>query len=85
MQLLFHLPDHLATRFKAHVPARQRSEFIARLMESALPIEEDPLYQIAVEVEQDEALNEEMREWREALVAEGIWGNKTPWSGDAAR
>ena len=85
MQLLFHLPDDLATRFKAHVPARQRSEYIARLLEAALPVEDDPLYQIALAVEQDEALNAEMREWREALVGDGARDAAMPEGGDAAR
>ncbi len=74
MQLLLHLPDSLAERFKQAVPARQRSAFVAGLLERALPEEDDPLYRIALEVEQDAALNAEMREWREGLVAEGIRG-----------
>ena len=72
MQLLLHLPDGLAERFKQVVPPRQRSAFVARLLEEALPEENDPLYQIALEVEQDAALNTEMQEWREGLVADGI-------------
>ena len=85
MQLLFHIPDDLAARFKAHVPARQRSEFIARLLETALPVEDDPLYRIALEVEQDTTLNAEMREWREALAGDGLRGGATPEDDDAAR
>lgn len=74
MQLLLHLPEELAERFKQAVPARQRSAFVASLLEQALPEEDDPLYRIALEVEQDAALNAEMREWREGLVADGIRG-----------
>ena len=40
-QLLIRLPDSLARRFKRHVATRQRSKFIARLLEEALPPEED--------------------------------------------
>jgi hypothetical protein len=72
MQLLFHLPDGLANRFKSAIPARQRSAFVANLLEQALPEENDPLYLIALEVEKDAALATEMREWREGLVADGI-------------
>ena len=50
MQVLLHIPDVLAERFKQTVPARQRSEFVARLLEKALPVEEDPLYLAALEV-----------------------------------
>lgn len=74
MQLLLHIPDTLAERFKQAVPARQRSAFVAGLLEQALPEEDDPLYHIALEVERDAALNAEMREWREGLVADGIRG-----------
>ena len=74
MQLLLHLPEGLAERFKQVVPARQRSAFVASLLEQALPEENDPLYHIALEVEQDVALSAEMQEWREGLVADGIRG-----------
>jgi hypothetical protein len=86
MQLLLHIPDALAERFKHAVPARQRSAFVAGLLEKALPVEDDPLYRIALEVEQDAALNAEMREWREGLVADGIRGleDTGPTGGDDA-
>jgi hypothetical protein len=34
------LPQDLVERFKAHVPARQRSSFIAKILEEYLAIEE---------------------------------------------
>jgi hypothetical protein len=44
-QLLLHLPDGLANRFKQTVPSRQRSQFVQRLLEATLPVEmDDPLY-----------------------------------------
>lgn len=70
--MLLHLPESLAERFKQAVPARQRSAFVAGLLEQALPEEDDPLYRIALEVERDAVLTAEMREWREALVGDGI-------------
>jgi len=72
MQLLLHLPNALAERFKQTVPAGRRSDFVAKLLEKALPVEEDPLYLAALGVEQDAALGAEMREWREGLVADGL-------------
>jgi hypothetical protein len=75
----------LAERFKQTVPARQRSEFVAKLLEKALPVEEDPLYLAALEVEQDLALGVEMREWREGLVADGLRGITETGKIDAAR
>ncbi len=86
MQMLFHIPDPLAARFRQMVPPRQRSAFVAKLMEQALPEDDDPLYRLALEVERDAALNAEMREWREGLIADGIRGGEYAKGGqDAAR
>ena len=78
MQLLLHIPDELAERFKQAVPTRQRSSFVAKLLEQALPVEADPLYLAALEAEQDLALGAQMREWREGLLGDGIRGNEEP-------
>lgn len=76
VQLLIRLPDSLARRFKRHVALRQRSKFIERLLEEALPPEDasddDPLYRAALEVEQDERLAAEMAEWEEATLSDGL-------------
>lgn len=75
-QLLIRLPDALVRRFKRRVAVRQRSKFIERLLEEALPAEEvaedDPLYLAALAVEKDERLASEMAEWEEATVADGL-------------
>ncbi len=86
MQLLLHLPESLAERFKQAVPTRQRSAFVASLLEQALPEEDDPLYRTALEVERDLALNAEMREWRDGLASDGIRGVEyAKGEADAAR
>jgi len=85
MQLLLHIPDALAERFKQTVPARQRSDFVAKLLEKALPVEEDPLYLAALEVEQDLTLGAEMREWREGLIGDGLRGFAEMEKSDATR
>jgi len=72
MQLLLQIPNELAERFKQAVPARQRSRYVAKLLEQALPVEDSPLYLAALEAEQDQALGAEMREWREGLMGDGI-------------
>jgi hypothetical protein len=75
-QLLVRLPDELVRRFKRAVAPRQRSKFIERLLDQALPVEtvsdDDPLYQAALAVEQDEALAAEMGEWEEATIGDGL-------------
>lgn len=64
-QLLLHLPGDLVRRLRARVPPRQRSAFVQRLLEQALPpdVEDDPLYEVACLVEQDAALNADMALW----------------------
>lgn len=73
-QLLVRLPEELARRLKRQVPARGRSAFVQRLLEQALAPEggeDDPLYQAALEIEQDERLAAEMAEW-DGTVADGL-------------
>ena len=73
-QLLIRLPEDLARRLKRRVPTRARSAFVQRLLEQALPADEgedDPLYQTALAVEQDECLATEMAEW-DATVEDGL-------------
>ena len=73
-QLLIRVPEELASRLRRQVPARQRSAFIQRLLEQALPPEDgdtDPLYLAAVEAEHDNALTAEMAEW-DSTVADGL-------------
>ena len=80
-QLLIHLPDELVRRFRRNVSMRQRSKYIQRLLEDALPPEDggddDPLYQAALAVEQDHALAAEMAEWEVATINDGL-GNRDP-------
>ncbi len=80
-QLLIRLPDEIVKRFKRNVSVRQRSAFIARLLDQALPPvdagDEDPLYQAALAVERDAALSAEMAEWETAANGDGL-GNPDP-------
>jgi hypothetical protein len=75
-QLLIRLPDELVRRFKRSVPVRQRSRFVERLLEQALPpadaSDDDPLYQAALMVEQDQDLAAEMAEWEAATIDDGL-------------
>jgi metal-responsive CopG/Arc/MetJ family transcriptional regulator len=75
-QLLVRLPEDLVKRFKRAIAPRQRSKFVQRLLEQALPPDEvsdsDPLYQAALAVEQDEALAAEMAEWETATIEDGF-------------
>jgi hypothetical protein len=79
-RLLVRIPEELARRLKRQVPARARSAFVQHLLEQALAPEsgeDDPLYQAALAVEQDERLTAEMVEW-DAAVGDGLEADPFP-------
>jgi hypothetical protein len=70
-KVLFSLPDDLVARMRASIPPKQRSKVVAYLLEEEIKRREQALYQCALEVEADEALQEEMKDW-EATLGDGI-------------
>ena len=79
-QILLRIPDDLARRLRRQVPLRGRSAFMQTLLEQALAPEDgedDPLYQAALAVEQDERLAAEMAEW-DVAVADGLTADPAP-------
>ena len=74
-QILIRLPEDVAARFKAAVPARQRNKFVADLVARAVARQEDELTRIAAAVTDEERRNpelaQEMRDW-EATIADGM-------------
>jgi hypothetical protein len=69
-KVLFSLPDDLVARMRASIPPKQRSKVVAYLLEE-IKRREQALYQCALEVEADEALQEEMKDW-DATLGDGI-------------
>ena len=70
-KILFSLPDKLAERMKAVIPPRQRSKVLSELLEDEIKRREKRLYQCALDVEKDEALNKEMDDWN-TTTGDGI-------------
>ena len=74
-QILIRLPEDVAARFKAAVPARQRNKFVADLVARAVARQDDELARIAVAVTDEERRNpelaQEMRDW-EATIGDGM-------------
>lgn len=74
-QILIRLPEDVAARLKAAVPARQRNKFIADLVARAVARHEDELTKIAAAVTDEERRNpelaQEMHDW-EATIGDGI-------------
>ena len=62
-KFLVSVPDNIATRMRAAMPARQRSKVIAHLIEVEIIKRKQRLYECALAVENESALNEEMAEW----------------------
>jgi len=71
MQVLVHLPDDLADRFKSTIPKRLRSAFIADLLSKAIPEQEDALFKLAMDVESDSGVSELESDW-EVTVGDGL-------------
>jgi len=74
-QILIRLPEDVAARFKAAVPARQRNKFVADLVARAVARQENELTRIAAAVTDEERRNpelaQEMRDW-EATIDDGM-------------
>lgn len=70
-KILVSLPEHLVSRMKAVIPARKRSKILAQLLEKEVKRREKALYQCALEVEKDDALNKDMEEWN-STTGDGI-------------
>lgn len=70
-KVLISMPESILSRLRAVIPDRQRSKFIAHVVEEELKKREEALYQCAQKVEQDEALNAEMKDW-EVTTGDGI-------------
>ncbi len=74
-QILIRLPEEVAAKLKAAVPARQRNKFVAELVATAVARHEDELAKIATAVTNEEKRNPkiapEMRDW-EATVGDGL-------------
>ncbi|RDI42096.1 hypothetical protein [Aquicella lusitana] len=66
-KVLISIPDQLAARMRATIPARQRSKIITLLIEEEIEKRERALYECALAVEQDNELRREMEEWNVTL------------------
>lgn len=62
-KVLISIPDKIALRMRAAIPQRQRSKIIVQLIEKEIEKREKALYECALAVEQDLALNKEMKDW----------------------
>jgi hypothetical protein len=64
MRITLSIPDAVAQRFQASVPARQRSKLVTRLIEDELKKEDAALAKACMNANQDTALESEIDEWQ---------------------
>ncbi len=70
-KVLVSLPEDLASRMKAVMPTRQRSQILAQVIEKEVVRREEELYRCAQRVEKDKVLNDEMSDW-DVISGDGI-------------
>ncbi|HPN98933.1 MAG TPA: hypothetical protein PLX88_10165 [Syntrophorhabdaceae bacterium] len=70
-KILVSLPNDLVKRMRTVIPARKRSQVINDLLEREIVRREEVLFQCALAVEKDEALNQEMTDW-DITAGDGI-------------
>ena len=72
MRITLSIPDRIAERFQASVPARQRSKLVTRLLEQELAARDTSLAAACRSANRDKALQGEIDEWQsfEDAVAE---------------
>lgn len=64
MRITLSIPDSVARRFQAAVPARQRSRLVTRLLEHELSERNDTLAEACRAANRDKALHREIEEWQ---------------------
>ena len=64
MRITLSIPDAVARRFQAAVPARQRSRLVTRLLEHELSERDDTLAAACRAANRDKGLQREIDEWQ---------------------
>mgnify|MGYP006049234247 CR=1 FL=1 len=76
-QILIRLPNEVARRFRNAIPARQRSEFVRKLLEENLPNVDEQIYELAVKAEAFDRANPEDVSELDATLMDGLDPNET--------
>ena len=62
-KILISIPQDLASRMRTYIAPRKRSKIIAEIIEKEVSKREEALYKSACMAEQDQILNEEMKDF----------------------
>lgn len=71
-KLLISVPEALYARIRTAIPERQRSKVFTKLIEAELARQDEALYQAALVVEKDDALNKEMMAIEADMFKDGL-------------
>jgi hypothetical protein len=77
IQILIRLPTEVARRFRNAIPARQRSEFVRKLLEENLPNVDEQMYELALQAEAFDRANPEEVSELDATLMDGLDPNET--------
>ena len=76
-QVLIRLPEEVARRFRIAVPARQRSEFVCKLLEQNLPDVDDDMLKLALKAEAFDSAHPEESNELEFTLMDGLDPHET--------
>ena len=76
-QVLIRLPTEVARRFRNAIPARQRSEFVRKLLEENLPNVDEHMYEFALQAEAFDRANPQEVSELDATLMDGLDPNET--------
>ncbi len=76
-QILIHLPAEIARRFRNAIPARQRSEFVRKLLEENLPNVDEHMHELALQAEAFDRANAEEVSELDSTLMDGLDPNET--------
>ena len=72
MKVMFSIPADINARMRAFIPARQRSQVVTALLRQELDRREKILFNNAKALEQCEGLNQEMAQWDDSFIGDGL-------------
>ena len=76
-QILIRLPTEVARRFRDAIPARQRSEFVRKLLEQNLPNMDEHMHELALQAQAFDSANPEETNELESTLMDGLDANET--------
>lgn len=71
-KVMFSLPDKLVIRMKATISVGERSKLVAEILSKEVEAREEGLYKLAVKLEANRGLRQEMAVWDAEFGKDGL-------------